>query len=207
MFQIMRQCGVTGSVCHKTQIRNTVEPGIQTDVPGSNRRTARAEARVLGLSVITIALYVVTWQLEGAMFRGGNVVEWIHGAPQSPASAYREWAAYTTTTLLIFWAYGALISMSLRGELDSGRARSYALLAPILLNLMLSFQAAYTGPVLLIAANRSAERDRLLMEHEALEIDMQQTLLNENTKLTRQIHQLTTEVHAWIQKADARAPD
>ena len=137
MFQIMRQCGVTGSVCHKTQIRNTVEPGIQTDVPGSNRRTARAEARVLGLSVITIALYVVTWQLEGAMFRGGNVVEWIHGAPQSPASAYREWAAYTTTTLLIFWAYGALISMSLRGELDSGRARSYALLAPILLNLML----------------------------------------------------------------------
>jgi uncharacterized membrane protein len=75
----------------------------------------------------------------------------------------------------------------------------------ILLNLMLSFQAAYTGPVLLIAANRSAERDRLLMEHEALEIDLQQTLLNENTELTRQIHQLTTEVHAWMRKAEARA--
>jgi uncharacterized membrane protein len=75
----------------------------------------------------------------------------------------------------------------------------------ILLNLMLSFQAAYTGPVLLIAANRSAERDRMLMEHEALEIDLQQTLLNENTELTRQIHQLTMEVHAWIKKADARA--
>src|SRR3982074_3049322 len=75
----------------------------------------------------------------------------------------------------------------------------------ILLNLMLSFQAAYTGPVLLIAANRSAERDRLLMEHEALEIDLQQTLLNENTQLTRQIHQLTTEVHAWMGKAEARA--
>ena len=73
----------------------------------------------------------------------------------------------------------------------------------ILLNLMLSFQAAYTGPVLLIAANRSAERDRLLMEHEALEIEMQQTLLNENTELTRQIHQLTTEVHTWMRKEEA----
>src|ERR1700724_1676879 len=75
----------------------------------------------------------------------------------------------------------------------------------ILLNLMLSFQAAYTGPVLLIAANRSAERDRLLMEHEALEIEMQQTLLNENTELTRKIHLLTIEVHEWMRKAEARA--
>jgi uncharacterized membrane protein len=30
----------------------------------------------------------------------------------------------------------------------------------ILLNLLLSLQAAYTGPVLLISANRAAERDR-----------------------------------------------
>jgi uncharacterized membrane protein len=75
----------------------------------------------------------------------------------------------------------------------------------ILLNLMLSFQAAYTGPVLLIAANRSAERDRLLMEHEALEIDLQQTLLHENTDLTRQIHRLTTELHTWMSKAEGNA--
>ncbi|HLZ31159.1 MAG TPA: DUF1003 domain-containing protein [Chloroflexota bacterium] len=74
----------------------------------------------------------------------------------------------------------------------------------ILLNLMLSFQAAYTGPVLLIAANRSAERDRLLMEHEALEIEMQQALLNENTNLTREIHQLTTEVHEWMRQNEGR---
>jgi hypothetical protein len=114
-----------------------VEPGIQTDVTGSNRRTTRAEGRVLGLTVTTIALYVVTWQLEGGMSLGGDIVEWVASGLQSPASAYLQWAAYTTTTLLIFWAYAALISMSLRGELDSGRARSYALLAPILLNLML----------------------------------------------------------------------
>jgi len=34
----------------------------------------------------------------------------------------------------------------------------------ILLNLMLSFQAAYTGPILLIAANRQAQRDRIIAE-------------------------------------------
>lgn len=32
------------------------------------------------------------------------------------------------------------------------------------LNLMLSFQAAYTGPIVMIAANRQAKRDRQLLE-------------------------------------------
>jgi len=77
---------------------------------------------------------------------------------------------------------------------DSGRA--WDVFPFILLNLMLSFQAAYTGPVLLIAANRSAERDRLLIEHEATEVTLMQTLLTENTELTRAIHALTTEVRA-----------
>lgn len=75
----------------------------------------------------------------------------------------------------------------------------------ILLNLMLSFQAAYTGPVLLIAANRSAERDRALMEHEADEIEVQQKLLGENTDLTREIHRLTCELHAHLPKIEPTA--
>ena len=37
----------------------------------------------------------------------------------------------------------------------------------ILLNLMFSIQAAYTGPVLLLAGNRSAQHDRLRPEHTA----------------------------------------
>ena len=35
----------------------------------------------------------------------------------------------------------------------------------ILLNLMFSIQAAYTGPVLLLAGNRHAQHDRLRLEH------------------------------------------
>ncbi len=35
----------------------------------------------------------------------------------------------------------------------------------ILLNLVLSFQAAYTGPIIMISQNRQNHRDRLLAEH------------------------------------------
>lgn len=36
----------------------------------------------------------------------------------------------------------------------------------ILLNLALSFQAAYTGPVVMMSQNRQAEKDRLMAEHD-----------------------------------------
>lgn len=41
----------------------------------------------------------------------------------------------------------------------------------ILLNLLFSIQAAYTGPVLLLAGNRQAQKDRLTLEHAANEAD------------------------------------
>ena len=41
----------------------------------------------------------------------------------------------------------------------------------ILLNLAFSTQAAYTGPVLLLAGNRQAQKDRLTLEHAAQEAD------------------------------------
>ncbi|HEX2645624.1 MAG TPA: DUF1003 domain-containing protein, partial [Candidatus Dormibacteraeota bacterium] len=41
----------------------------------------------------------------------------------------------------------------------------------ILLNLLFSVQAAYTGPVLLLAGNRQAQKDRLTLEHAADEAD------------------------------------
>jgi uncharacterized membrane protein len=36
----------------------------------------------------------------------------------------------------------------------------------ILLNLVLSFQAAYTGPVVMMSQNRQTEKDRLVAEHD-----------------------------------------
>jgi uncharacterized membrane protein len=64
----------------------------------------------------------------------------------------------------------------------------------ILLNLAFSTQAAYTGPVLLLAGNRQAQKDRLTLEHAAAEADKadQQnveilTAIEKNTEVAVQI--------------------
>lgn len=64
----------------------------------------------------------------------------------------------------------------------------------IFLNLVLSFQATYAGPILLLAANRQAQRDRLTLEHAELEATTSdqrlQTILKkirENTEYTNEI--------------------
>jgi len=64
----------------------------------------------------------------------------------------------------------------------------------ILLNLMFSVQAAYTGPVLLLAGNRQAQKDRLTLEHAAMEAErtdeQDRTILAEikhNTEITVRI--------------------
>lgn len=41
----------------------------------------------------------------------------------------------------------------------------------ILLNLVLSFQATYAGPIVLLAGNRQAQKDRLTLEHASEEAD------------------------------------
>jgi uncharacterized membrane protein len=64
----------------------------------------------------------------------------------------------------------------------------------ILLNLLFSVQAAYTGPVLLLAGNRQAQKDRLTLEHtaeEAEKADIQNVeilkAIERNTEVTIQI--------------------
>lgn len=65
----------------------------------------------------------------------------------------------------------------------------------ILLNLMLSFQAAYTGPVVLMSENRQAARDRDVAEHdhevnrEAL--DLLKLVRAEQAKLTEAVAKMS----------------
>jgi len=61
----------------------------------------------------------------------------------------------------------------------------------ILLNLMFSVQAAYTGPILLLASNRQNQKDRMTLEHAASVADRDEEqnrqILSEirhNTELT-----------------------
>lgn len=73
----------------------------------------------------------------------------------------------------------------------------------ILLNLLFSTQAAYASPLILMASNRSAAKDRVRDDHEAQEVDQliqnhkvlmdvqvtQLELLNEVRTLSVQLHQ------------------
>jgi uncharacterized membrane protein len=64
----------------------------------------------------------------------------------------------------------------------------------ILLNLMFTIQAAFTGPVLLLSGNRQAQKDRLRLEHtaEVAEVAEKATVeilkeIERNTKATLQV--------------------
>ncbi len=71
----------------------------------------------------------------------------------------------------------------------------------ILLNLVLSFQATYAGPIVLLAGNRQAQKDRVTLEHAADEADKGEqhitkilVEIRKNTELTLQIlHELEAE--------------
>jgi uncharacterized membrane protein len=60
------------------------------------------------------------------------------------------------TSLVMLWILINLAGMSLRWD-------PYPF---VLLNLMFSVQAAYTGPILLLSQNRAADRDRVMAEHD-----------------------------------------
>ena len=68
----------------------------------------------------------------------------------------------------------------------------------ILLNLAFSTQAAYAAPLILLAGNRAAIRDRLTLEHAAEEGDLgdaqNERLLTGNTEILKQVAVLETRI-------------
>ena len=83
----------------------------------------------------------------------------------------------------------------------------------ILLNLAFSTQAAYAAPLILLAGNRAAQRDRMTLEHAADETDVaekqNERLLRGNTEilehveaLEERILQLEQRIVATLKPAD-----
>ena len=68
----------------------------------------------------------------------------------------------------------------------------------ILLNLAFSTQAAYAAPLILLAGNRQALRDRMTLEHAASETDIEddqnKQLLAGNTKILERIESLEQRI-------------
>ena len=64
----------------------------------------------------------------------------------------------------------------------------------ILLNLAFSTQAAYAAPLILLAGNRAAQRDRLTLEHAAEKADVEEKqnerLLHGNTEILKRVERL-----------------
>ncbi|HET6387678.1 MAG TPA: DUF1003 domain-containing protein [Armatimonadota bacterium] len=65
------------------------------------------------------------------------------------------------TVLLMAW-----MSVNVYFVLHRGALKSWDPYPFILLNLVLSFQAAYTGPVVMMSQNRQSEKDRLMAQHD-----------------------------------------
>jgi len=72
----------------------------------------------------------------------------------------------------------------------------------ILLNLAFSTQAAYAAPLILLAQTRQATRDQAHAEAGAKHLEelaqKHQALLDQNTKITEEIHRLSQEIHARV---------
>ncbi|MEP7159055.1 MAG: DUF1003 domain-containing protein [Chloroflexota bacterium] len=68
----------------------------------------------------------------------------------------------------------------------------------ILLNLAFSTQAAYAAPLILLAGNRQAKRDRMTLEHAAAEADIEEKqneeLLTGNTRILEQVEALEKRI-------------
>jgi uncharacterized membrane protein len=68
----------------------------------------------------------------------------------------------------------------------------------ILLNLAFSLQAAYAAPLILLAGNRAARRDRLTLEHAATEADIEEDQNNRrlagNTEILEHVAALETRI-------------
>lgn len=68
----------------------------------------------------------------------------------------------------------------------------------ILLNLAFSTQAAYAAPLILLAGNRQALRDRLTLEHAASEVDIEERQNEELLMGNREILQRVERLEARI---------
>ena len=92
------------------------------------------------------------------------------------------------TVIVGFWIVGNALILS----------RPFDPYPFILLNLAFSTQAAYAAPLILLAGNRAALRDRLTLEHAASEADIEDAqnrrLLKGNTEILQRVEALEKRI-------------
>jgi len=91
--------------------------------------------------------------------RGQRVSDWL-------AKVVGSWPFIIYQSIVIVVWMAANVYLVYKGTNDSSFFESWDPYPFILLNLVLSFQAAYTGPVVMMSQNRQAEKDRLMAEND-----------------------------------------
>ena len=96
------------------------------------------------------------------------------------------------TVLVAIWIAINAIAVSLRWD-------PYPF---ILLNLAFSTQAAYAAPLILLAATRQSDRDKLTTiadaKHREAVAELHAALLRQNTDTTELVRKLAAEIHAHV---------
>jgi uncharacterized membrane protein len=82
------------------------------------------------------------------------------------AAVVGSWPFITVQSLLLFGWIGLNVYLVAYLRMHPGAWRAWDPYPFILLNLVLSFQAAYTGPVVMMSQNRQAQKDRLMSEND-----------------------------------------
>lgn len=72
-----------------------------------------------------------------------------------------------------------------------------------MLTLIVSLEAIFLSTFVMIGQNRQASFQQAKADHDFVESEQE---LHTNTDLTRQIHQLTTELHARLMAGDSQTP-
>jgi uncharacterized membrane protein len=75
----------------------------------------------------------------------------------------------------------------------------------IALNLVLSGLAGIQAPIIMMSQNRAAARDEILAAHHYDETHNIDALLQSNTALTEQVHDLTQKIHQLAEQIAGRA--
>jgi uncharacterized membrane protein len=96
------------------------------------------------------------------------------------------------TVLVVIWIAVNAVAVSLRWD-------PYPF---ILLNLAFSTQAAYAAPLILLAATRQSDRDKLTTmadaKHREDIAELHANLLRQNTDTTELVRKLAAEIHAHV---------
>jgi uncharacterized membrane protein len=96
-----------------------------------------------------------------------------------------SWPFIIWQSVIIALWIGINIFLTYQAASNSDYFKSWDPYPFILLNLVLSFQAAYTGPVVMMSQNRQAQKDRLLAEND----------YHVNIKAEQEVEEIISHLH------------